>query len=190
MIETRKSIKNYEWMYEVSNLWNIKSLKRFVIRWNNWYFTEQKILSFGIDNNWYCGVWLCKSWNRKSYRVHRLVAEAFIVNKENKHTINHKDWNKQNNRIDNLERMSYGENNKHSFDFWLKKPSQAFLWRFWKDHNRSKKVNQYTLEWEFIKTRWSFMDIQRDLSLCRQMVWLCCKWIYKQAYWYKRKFVD
>ena len=59
--------------------------------------------------------------NGKPYRVHRLVAEAFIPNTENKPCINHKDGNKQNNNADNLEWCTHSENTIHSFKNGLQK---------------------------------------------------------------------
>lgn len=59
--------------------------------------------------------------NGKQYRVHRLVAEAFIPNPNNLPCVNHKDGNKQNNSVDNLEWVTYSENTIHSFKTGLQK---------------------------------------------------------------------
>lgn len=58
----------------------------------------------------------------KTKRVHRLVAKAFIPNPENKRTVNHKDGDKTNNHISNLEWATYSENAQHSFDYLDRKP--------------------------------------------------------------------
>lgn len=102
MKEIWKTITGYE-DYQVSNLGRVKSLKR----------GKEKILKNLDRGNGYFYIEL----NRKKYSVHRLVAEAFLENPENLPQINHKDENKQNNCVSNLEwcssqyNMTY--NNKH-----------------------------------------------------------------------------
>ena len=116
MQEIWKDIEDYEGLYQVSNLGKVKSLPKLVNRKNNSkYLTNEKILkplSFG-----YARVIL----SNKSYSVHRLVAEAFIPNPNNLPIINHKDGNKQNNCIDNLEWCDYSYNNKEAYRIGLNK---------------------------------------------------------------------
>lgn len=96
MKEIWKDIKDYEGLYQVSNVGNIKSL--------NYNKTKQeKNLKFGIDTSGYKVVNLWKNGKGKMRTVHRLVAETFIPNPNNHPIINHKDENKQNNTISNLE---------------------------------------------------------------------------------------
>lgn len=111
MIEIWKTIEGYN-RYEVSNLGRIRSL--------NYKNTgEMKILKgskTGKDKK-YLSLWLSdNNGNRKQFKIHRLVAEAFIPNPDNKPQINHKDGNTFNNRIDNLEWCTNGENQKHAWD--------------------------------------------------------------------------
>ena len=61
----------------------------------------------------------------KTQLIHRLMGKAFIPNKENKSIINHKDGDKFNNSIDNLEWVTYAENNKHAFEHGLKTPTKG-----------------------------------------------------------------
>lgn len=77
---------------------------------------------------------------KKTCRVHRLVSEAFIPNPENKPCVNHKDGNKKNNSVDNLEWCTYSENMTHAVKNGLWKSPKAFLGKFGKDHNKSMQV--------------------------------------------------
>ena len=108
MTETWKSIAGYEGLYEVSDLGRVKSLK----------YGKERILKPGGDTHGYLQVILCKDGHVKKFTVHRLVATAFISNPHNLETINHKDEDKTNNLVSNLEWMSlkdninYGTHNK------------------------------------------------------------------------------
>lgn len=103
MIEEWREIEGYEGLYQVSNLGRVKSLFRVVIRSNGKPNTvNEKILKYGM-NRGYCAVVLCKNGKRKMYKVHRLVAMAFLSNPHNLPEVNHKDENKKNNCVDNLE---------------------------------------------------------------------------------------
>jgi hypothetical protein len=79
----------------------------------------KKALIGKTDRYGYKVVLLCVGGKRKHATVHRLVALTFIPNPENKPTVNHKDGNKQNNNVDNLEWASFSENNQHRFDAGL-----------------------------------------------------------------------
>ena len=102
--EIWKPIKNYEGLYEVSNLGRIKSLSR-IIRANTCgkRIIPERILSNSINGSGYCIVVLCKNGKHKSLSVHRIVAETFIENPKKFNEVNHKDENKQNNNVENLE---------------------------------------------------------------------------------------
>lgn len=112
--EMWRDIKDYEGLYQVSNMGRILSLPKT----HRAFSKPQKsiILSPGIFKKSgveYLTVGLCKSSIRKTYKVHRLVAQAFIVNSERKPCINHKDSNPSNNKDWNLEWCTYSENAKH-----------------------------------------------------------------------------
>lgn len=75
----------------------------------------------------YLQVDLYKDGERSKKRVNRLVAEAFIPNPESKPEVNHKDGNKSNNNVDNLEWVTKKENCRHAWDNGLVKPSRSML---------------------------------------------------------------
>ena len=107
--EIWKDIPNYEGLYQASNLGRIKSLER--IDTNN-HIIKERVLKQKINKSGYLYVMLYKNHNRKTLRVHKLVAQTFIPNPNNYLQINHKDENKHNNCIDNLEwcTPSYNQN--------------------------------------------------------------------------------
>lgn len=109
MIEIWKDIKGFEGLYMVSNTGKIKSFTERSLRKNK----SGVILSPGLTRG-YESVGLCKDGKRTSVTVHRIVAEAFLPNPNNYSEVNHKDENKANNSVENLEwcsrnyNMSYG----------------------------------------------------------------------------------
>lgn len=108
MQEIWKPVKDFEGLYEVSNMGNVRSL--------NYRCTgEIKILKPGKDKRGYLKVNLYKSSKYSSKRVHRLVATAFIPNLDNKTQVNHIDGNKQNNTVSNLEWCTNSENMQHAW---------------------------------------------------------------------------
>ena len=141
IIEEWKDINGYEGLYQVSNLGRVKALSKIVRKLNpKGKFTEfhlkEKILKNILNVNGYYYVYLYGNDKKERFYVHRLVAMAFIPNP--KSTVNHKDGNKLNNCIDNLEWTTYGENNKHAYDIGLK--HSIWKGRTGKNNPNSKKI--------------------------------------------------
>lgn len=123
--EIWKDVVGYEGLYKVSNLGRIKrtlKITRWVLK-NKLYkrIDKEKVLYQEKNTTGYKVIRLHKNGEVLKRGVHRLVAEAFIPNPYNKKTVNHKDGNKQNNCVENLEWATYRENNKHSYDILGKK---------------------------------------------------------------------
>lgn len=115
-MEIWKDIPGYEGLYQVSNLGNIKSLDRYVFGIYKDRFIRGKIKKLTINKKGYLKITLFKNGKGNTREVHRIIAEAFIPNIENKSQVNHIDGNKQNNNVENLEWVTPRENNIHSIE--------------------------------------------------------------------------
>lgn len=151
MEEIWKDKKDYEGHYQVSNLGRIKSIK----------FGKERILKQHIKRGYYY-VGLSKNGIVKRYLVHRLVAQAFIDNPNNYKEVNHKDENKLNNSVDNLEWC----NAKYNINFGtcIERRSKK----------KSKPVLQYTLDGEFVR-EWSSARECGKNGFCHQHIGACCR---------------
>jgi len=116
-VEVWKNISGYEGFYKISNLGNVKSLKRIVNSTSyghpTSYIKEEKILK-PIKLGKYNGVQLSVNGITKKKYIHRLVLESFTNKNTWKETVNHIDGIKKNNNLDNLEWNTYSENNLHA----------------------------------------------------------------------------
>ena len=101
-------IKNYEEKYLVSPYGEVYSIK------------SKRLLTPQLTEKGYLTVELRKNRKRKVARVHRIVAEVFIANPDSLKEINHKDGNKQNNHISNLEWSTRSDNVKHAYKMGLR----------------------------------------------------------------------
>ena len=116
MKEIWKPIPGYEEFYEVSNLGRVKRIKS---RYGN---KMEKILKGSSHSS---NDYVCISLNGKYYTVHRLVAQTFLLNPDNKPCVNHIDGNKHNNNVSNLEWCTYLENNQHAYRTGLNKGTRG-----------------------------------------------------------------
>lgn len=115
MNEVWKDIKGYEGLYQISNQGRVKSLQ-FLHgnRYGASYRYRERILKPTDNGYGYLIVGLKKGTKRNNYYVHRLVASSFIENPDNKKYVNHLDYDKTNNKADNLEWCSQIENVRYS----------------------------------------------------------------------------
>lgn len=104
MKEIWKDIKDWEGLYQVSNLGRIKSVKRDMV----------KVLD--INSAGYLRVQLCDNKRRKKFLVHRLVAFTFVPGYFEGAVVNHIDMDRTNNCVDNLEWVTQTENQRKAFD--------------------------------------------------------------------------
>lgn len=99
-----KPIKGFEELYSITEDGNVYSIRR------------NKFLKPRLSMDGYKRVCLCDDTKRYEFRIARLVADAFVSNPENKEQVNHKDYNRLNDAVDNLEWCSNYENSHYSFD--------------------------------------------------------------------------
>ena len=118
MEEIWKDIEGYVGLYQVSNTGKVKSLSRYVnCLCEKKRKIQEKLLKLHRLNSGYLFVVLCNKQNMKQILVHRLVAKTFIENDKNYQEINHKDGNKENNTVSNLEWCSRSYNLKHCYRY-------------------------------------------------------------------------
>lgn len=155
--ELWKPIKGFEGRYEISNTGRVKSLARMRKSARGGMAPlPERILKLKIDKNGYVCVHLRADEITKYPHIHRLVAEAFIENTDNKPTVNHKDGNKQSNTVQNLEWSTHSEQTNHALNEGLMKlrGSPKFSKKF------KQEIHEYYKE-----TGCSIMDLVRKFGI-------------------------
>lgn len=140
--ENYKDIKDYEDLYEVSDTGLVRNK------------ATGRILKLTRDKDGYLQVSLYKDGIRKTYRVHRLVAQAFIPNPNNYSEVNHIDENKTNNNVENVEWCSRQYNNEYSL---------------------SKPVCKYALDGRLLNTYKSIKEASKQTGIAQGNICRCCR---------------
>lgn len=156
--EIWKDVVGYEKLYQISNLGRVKSLKRIIDgRWGKTIIAE-KILTPRKTKKGYLTVCLYKDKKSKNIKIHRLVAQTYIYNINNLPQVNHKDENKLNNRVDNLEWC----NNKYNCNYGNKNVKSK------------KKIVQLDKDYKIIKVWDSIKDASIALNISNTGIGDCC----------------
>lgn len=160
MEEIYKDIEGYAGLYQISNHGNVKSF----------HTSKEKILKPVKDKDGYLFVGLYKQGkHKKHYKVHRLVAKAFIENPDNLPVVNHKDEDKTNNKVDNLEYCTAEYNINYG--------------------TRNQRISKRVLCIETGKIYQSGKQVERELGFFSSYISSACNGKLKQAYGYTWRYV-
>ena len=161
-------VKNYENLYEVSDQGRVKSIG----------YGKERILKPGRNTQGYLQVVLCKNGEKNNCVIHRLVSQTFIPNPDNLPEVNHKDEDKTNNSVSNLEwcdrksNCNYGNRNKRISE------------------KLSKSVLQFTKDGELVREWKSMNDVEINLGFNHSNISSCCTGKRKSANGFVWKYKD
>ncbi len=124
-----RDVKGYEGYYQVSNFGDVRSVDRVVPRAGSKgdVFKPGQDLKANITPKGYVRISLVRDGQQRNHMVHRLVAEAFIDNPDGKPEVNHRNGNKQNNHVANLEWSTTCENLVHAYDTGLRESAVKYV---------------------------------------------------------------
>lgn len=162
-----RDIPNFEGLYQVSNLGQIKSASRKIFNGKGCYISQDKILLQRKNKKGYNVVDLSKQCKNYHCLVHRIVASAFIPNYENKPQVNHKDGDKNNNMVTNLEWCNNSENQLHAYKLGLNKRTD-------KSGRKRKSVQLFDLNGNLVNEFYSIAETTKWLKCAKGNVKLCC----------------
>ena len=174
MEEIWKEIPGFDGAYQVSSLGNVRSCDRIIYYRNgnprgSCKHEKGRIISQHISNSGYYNVPLRKNKIRKFYFVHRLVAQTFLDNPENKPQVNHIDGNRLNNQVSNLEWATRSENVNHALRTGLLHGLRGDL------SPHKVAVLQYEKDGTFVR-EWSCMaDAARFLNGTKAGIYSACR---------------
>lgn len=155
MEEIYKDIKGFEGYYQISNFGNVKS-----------FHAGKCLILRSLCGGWYRSLWLCKDGVKKTYRIHRLVADTFIPNPLGLPEVNHIDMNKENNRVDNLEWVTRKQNEVHA----IKNNPGIIAGMNKYNKNRRKAVLQISLSGDYLNAFDSALDASIETGVCARNI--------------------
>ena len=167
MAEEWKDIQGYEGKYQVSTLGRVKSLARIIYKGHYQAFYSEKIMIAYLEKNGYLSTRLYDGNNKnKKILIHRIVAQAFLSNPEKKAQVNHKNGDKTNNRIENLEWATCKENINHAIQIGIinnKGENNAKAKLTDKDASEVKRL--------YLKENMKQRDIAKIFNISQTTVW-------------------